>query len=274
MPLTLSGVVFVDEVLPQEKENSSSFQAIVILEGSSGSSYDAQLKLWVDSEKGIYTPCQGAIYQLDAKVSHDEHGQLLLEAMRFFPASAEFTRAYPPHFFGTAAFDGSHSECTAMLTSTAYASGESSKVKLHCTYVSKQYAKFMSKVKRQQEVFVCGVLDDIDEANMVYLASSHFSFLGKSMAAMEREDVLVQDVTSAEKEERRAIFSPRKRKGQTADTTVIEVKTEKIAENAGEEDGRIISDGDHTTSGKSQWSASRLKGKKARKDMSTRIPFE
>ena len=84
----MSGVVYVDEVLPQEKVNSSSFQAIVILEGGDGSSYEALLKLWVDSEKGIYTPSQGGIYQLDAKVSRDEKGQFLLEAMRFFPSPA------------------------------------------------------------------------------------------------------------------------------------------------------------------------------------------
>ena len=257
----------VVEVSTQEKEGSSVYEAAVVLESAKGMSLEAHLKLWVDVDKQIYMPAVDVLYQLDAKVTKSEDKTLCMEAMRFCPVSGELTKVCPPFVFGTASHEGTMAEDNAVVRSSTYANGLKSDVEVDCQFSAKQYNKFMAKVKKGQETFVCGILADLDSHARIHLINSHFSFLGKSKAAMNSEENSVPTVSVSTSEAKGILFSPRKRTANDDEGKEHKGNTKRGISHVDDDPYQEPNDQLIEPPARSKWAKSKSKAKTARQSM-------
>lgn len=211
MPLILSGIVMVDFIFKQDRPGASMFSVIVVVEGAYGLSHELLLKLWVDEDNSIFLPVEGGLFQLEGKMTKTDNG-LELEALRFVPMELKEGKVPPPFINGTGSFLGTQQEGMVKVNSAVYANCIAGEMLLECKHTVKQYENFVNKARKDQEIYVCGVLADIDNLSNVTLSSAHFSFLGKSRNAM----TLANGVTKVSSvNQPGTLFSPRKKRSDT-----------------------------------------------------------
>jgi hypothetical protein len=177
MPLNFVGHVLVESIEEQERVGSSSFTFAVVFECGMDWSLGATVKLWVNEEAKVFPPEVGQMYDLHAKVTTNDENVVEMEATRFFPLKTA-SKALEGYLYGVALFDGLSSEGNCALLAHVYANGKKGELKMNCKYSATQYKNFMNVVKKGQEVFFHGELDDIDAPNEVKMKCCHFSFQG------------------------------------------------------------------------------------------------
>lgn len=223
MPLNFTGVVFVEIVHPQEEAvtNSPRFRATVLVESTSGVSVPFGVSVWVDPENNVFPPVENQLFQLDGKLSSDVDEILMVEALRFHPVTG-INMVLAPFIIGTGLFMGRPEDGLFNLKCPTYASGNASFIMLNCFHSSKQYQNVAKTIQKQQEIFVCGILQDVEGDNCVVLKGSQFSYLSKAQKMLNTTHAVLNAVKTSN-DGTRSLMSPRKQKdvpGKTSETLI------------------------------------------------------
>ena len=82
MPLSFSGVVFVESV-DASTSNSATATASIAVEGASGFTFDMKLSVWVDAANSLYAPLAEELFQVERKMTFKD-GMFFIEAIKCF----------------------------------------------------------------------------------------------------------------------------------------------------------------------------------------------
>ena len=205
MPLSFSGVIFVESV-DASTSNSATVTASIVVEGASGFTFDMKLSVWVDVANSLYAPLAEELFQVEGKMTFKDE-MFFIEAIRCFPAMTVI-KMFPPMIFGTATYKGKPEEEKFSMASHVYAIGAAAEVTLITQHSSKQYGKIETTIKKDQEVYLFGILHEIDNGQMT-LQRTQYSYLGKSSKAINDSVAATLDVIRVKEEQQSVNLSPR-----------------------------------------------------------------
>ena len=180
-------------------------KANIVLEGTEYS-YPAKVSVWVDPAKLLFAPIANMLFCLTGRVTVDKD-DLLIEATRFYPACSHH-QIKPPVLNGTAVYKGKPEEGTFILNCSKYAVNIAAEIKLICKHNAKQYVKVESTIRKDQEIFFFGFLDDYDN-NELTISPANYSYLGRNSKKIDDTVAAVNAVNPTDNGTPK--FSPRKK---------------------------------------------------------------
>lgn len=180
----LTGIVLISEVKPHhpDAESKELTRSTCTLLTSGGDFVDIQVNSWLNIERGIEVPVEDSLYQLEGKLTYCEQSySFVVEATRLLKVPEE-REPLAPRITGTAIYQKCPDVKTVQCNASCFASKIiTDQLQVLCHYQQNQYINFVAKLVPNREIFLTGILEDLDSnAGKVVLSFSDFSFLSRS----------------------------------------------------------------------------------------------